>query len=105
LEIKLNAGTEAVYSALLDETIVQFALADEYAQQALLAADFAQLYMESELSADGIAYVSDEIGRIVLHEYKPQVPEYPTCRRLHSTGGRRRTLMKWAEDITANLMR
>jgi len=102
LEIKLNAGTEAVYSALLDETIVQFALADEYAQQALLAADFAQLYMESELSADSMAYASDEIGRIVLHEYKtasagvsdmPQTPQH--------TAEDDATLMKWAEDITA----
>ncbi len=102
LEMELNAGTEAEYSSLLDEAIAQFSLADEYAEQALLAADLAQMYLESELSASGVAYAADETGGIVLLGYKAasgSVSGTPQIQLLAAEDGD--ALREWAEDITA----
>lgn len=102
LKMELNAGTEAEYSSLLDEAIAQFALADEYAEQALLAADLAQMYVESELSASGVAYAANETGGIVLLGYKTAsggISGTPQIQLLAEEDGD--ALKEWAEDITS----
>ena len=56
IEIDLNEETEAEFTALLDETIMQFALADEYAAQAVITAELVQYCINSGMTLSNMFY-------------------------------------------------
>ena len=108
IEIELNEDTEAEYMTLLDETIEQFALAEQYSAQAVAAAELVQYCIDSGINLSNMSYIPTQ-GGIMADPlaYHPDAGKSET--QLLAADPSRMTdkeLKQWAkeiEDLAENL--